>query len=148
MDGNILDPDGAHERLAAWKGRIDKLAADTQAMSEQLKEVRVTATDPGGLVEVTIDSAGALADIKLTGKIKSSDPAAVSSAIMATFAEAKNQLAQRSQEIIAGTMGTDSAAARAIADSVGAQLTTGQEPAPAQPPDDEDNENRSFMEKW
>lgn len=148
MDGNILDPDGAHERLAAWKGRIDKLAADTQAMSEQLKEVRVTATDPGGLVEVTIDSSGALADITLTGKMKSSDPNSVSSAIMETFAEAKNQLAQRSQEIIAGTMGTESPAARAIADSVGAQLATGQRPAPAEPSDDENNENRSFMEKW
>jgi hypothetical protein len=48
MNGNILDPDGARERLAAWKGRIDKLAADTKAMSDQLQEVQVTASDPGG----------------------------------------------------------------------------------------------------
>lgn len=28
--GGILDPDGAMERLAAWKGGIDRLAADTK----------------------------------------------------------------------------------------------------------------------
>ncbi|WP_406688959.1 YbaB/EbfC family nucleoid-associated protein [Saccharopolyspora sp. ID03-671] len=153
MDGNILDPDSAHERLAAWKGRIEKLAADTQTMSQRFQEVRVTAKDPGGIVEVTIDSSGGLADIKLTSKMKGSDPDAVSRAIMTAFAEAKNQLAQRSQEIIAETMGTESPAARAIADSVGAQLAAdpgavAAKPSAPEPPDDEDNENRSFMEKW
>ncbi|SFS37635.1 YbaB/EbfC family nucleoid-associated protein [Saccharopolyspora flava] len=153
MDGSILDPDSAHERLAAWKGRIEKLAADTQTMSQRFQEVRVTAKDPGGIVAVTIDSSGALADIQLTSKMKSSDPDAVSRAIMTAFAEAKNQLAQRSQEIIAETMGTESPAARAIADSVGAQLAADPDavaakPSAPEPPDDEDNENRSFMEKW
>jgi hypothetical protein len=56
MNGNILDPDEAHERLAAWKQRIDKLAADTRTMSDRLKEVQVTANDPHGLAEVTVDS--------------------------------------------------------------------------------------------
>ncbi|SCE66560.1 hypothetical protein GA0074695_0151 [Micromonospora viridifaciens] len=30
--GGLLDPDGAMDRLAAWKGRIDKLATDTKTM--------------------------------------------------------------------------------------------------------------------
>lgn len=150
VDGNILDPDGARERLAAWKGHIEQLAADTQTMSSRLQEVRVTATDPGGLVEVTIDSTGALVDLTLSGRMESTKPDVVSRTIMETLAAAKNQLADRSQEIIADTVGTESPAARAIAESVGNHLRS--EPArdaAATPESDAEEgfEDRSFLER-
>ncbi|MER7077448.1 YbaB/EbfC DNA-binding family protein [Saccharopolyspora kobensis] len=149
MDGNILDPDGARERLAAWKDRIEKLAADTKTMSDRLQEVRVTATDPKGLVELTIDSTGTLVDIKLTSKMERTAPDVVSRTIMETLAQAKNQLADRSQEIIADTVGTESAAARAISESVGNHLRTDEPAKPAPEPDvDDGTEPQSFMEKW
>ncbi|MDA3648846.1 YbaB/EbfC family nucleoid-associated protein [Saccharopolyspora indica] len=149
MDGNILDPDGARERLAAWKDRIEKLAADTKTMSDRLQEVRVTTTDPKGLVELTIDSTGALVDIKLTSKMERTAPDVVSRTIMETLAQAKNQLADRSQEIIADTVGTESAAARAISESVGNHLRTDEPAEPAPEPDvDDGTEPQSFMEKW
>ncbi|RKT82062.1 YbaB/EbfC DNA-binding family protein [Saccharopolyspora antimicrobica] len=149
MDGNILDPDGARERLAAWKDRIEKLAADTKTMSDRLQEVRVTTTDPKGLVELTIDSTGALVDIKLTSKMERTAPDVVSRTIMETLAQAKNQLADRSQEIIADTVGTESAAARAISESVGNHLRTDEPADPAPEPDvDDGTEPQSFMEKW
>ncbi|MGW1681197.1 YbaB/EbfC family nucleoid-associated protein [Saccharopolyspora sp. NPDC002376] len=151
MDGNILDPDGARERLAAWKGRIEQLAADTRTMSDRLQEVRVTATDPKGLVELTIDSTGALVDLKLTNRMERTAPDVVSRTIMETLAQAKNQLADRSQEIIADTVGTESPAARAISESVGNHLRTApaEENASAPEPDvEDDNSNQSFMEKW
>ncbi|WP_235038657.1 YbaB/EbfC family nucleoid-associated protein [Kibdelosporangium aridum] len=147
MDGNILDPDSARERLAAWKGRIDKLAADTQAMSDQLREVRISVTDPNGLAEVTVDSTGALVDLRLTDRMSRSTPEAVSRAVMAAISEARNQLADRSQEIIAATVGTESAAAQAIAESVGRQLrsTPVEQPAPTTSVDDEDYDVRSDL---
>lgn len=146
MDGNILDPDGARERLAAWKGRVDKLAADTKAMSDRLQAVRVTASDPTGLAEVTIDSTGTLVDIKLSDRIHRTDPDVVAGTIMATIGEARNKLADRSQEIIADTVGTESPAARAIADSVGRHLRGDPAPEPvAVPEDDEDFANRSYF---
>jgi DNA-binding protein YbaB len=140
MNGNILDPDGARERLDAWKGRIDKLAADTKAMSDQLQGVQVTATDPNGLAEVTVDSTGSLVELRLTERIQQTDPAAVARAIMGTLRDAKNKVADRSQEIIAETVGTESAAARAIAESVDRQLRTpsGDEQAAVPATDDED----------
>lgn len=142
MDGNILDPDGARERLAAWKGRIDKLAADTQAMSDRLQGVRVTASDPTGLAELTIDSTGALVDLKLTDRIQRATPAVVAQTIMATLRDARNTLADRSQEIIVDTVGTESPAARAIADSVERQLRAGPAPGDAAPdaPDEDDED--------
>ncbi|MBE9376096.1 YbaB/EbfC family nucleoid-associated protein [Saccharopolyspora sp. HNM0983] len=150
MDENILDPDGAREKLAAWKDRVEQVAADTRTMSDRLQEVRVTAADPSGLVEVTIDSTGALVDLTLTSRMQRTKPDVVSRTVMETLAEAKNRLADRSQEIIAETVGTESPAARAIAESVGNHLRTDPEEsaaAPAPEPD-EDDENRSFLEKW
>ncbi|MET0135679.1 MAG: YbaB/EbfC family nucleoid-associated protein [Kibdelosporangium sp.] len=145
MDGDILDPDGARERLAAWKGRIDKLAADTRTMSDRLREVRVTASDPAGLAEVTVDSTGALVDLRLTDRIQRTAPAAVARAVMTTLGDARSKLADRSQEIIADTMGTDSATGRAIADSVGRQLRGDPPPQGAGAPveDDDDFDIRS-----
>ncbi|MGX7824268.1 YbaB/EbfC family nucleoid-associated protein [Actinokineospora sp. 24-640] len=142
MDGNILDPDGARERLAAWKGRIDKLAADTQAMSARLREVRITASDPGGLAEVTVDSTGALAELRLTDRIQRVAPSVVAQTIMATLGEARSRLADRSQEIIAETVGAESAAGRAIADNLGRHLRGSQAPEPA---DDEDYDLRDHF---
>lgn len=140
MTGAILDPDGARARLEAWKGRIDKLAADTKAMSDQLQEVRVTAADPNGLTEVTVDSTGMVLDLRLTDRIHHTDPAVVAQAIMGTIRDARNKVADRSQEIIAETVGTESAAARAIAESVDRQLRTpGDDEVPAADvPDEED----------
>ncbi|TVT53286.1 YbaB/EbfC family nucleoid-associated protein [Amycolatopsis rhizosphaerae] len=148
MDARILDPEGARERLAAWKDRIDKLAADTRAMSERLQAVRVTAGDPAGLAEVTVDSTGALVDLRLTDRIQRTPPAVVARTILATLGEARNRLADQSREIISETVGTGSAAAaRAIADTVERRLRTG--PPPERPggsgDDDEGFDLRSYL---
>lgn len=144
MDGDILDPDGARERLAAWKGRIDELAAHTQAMGERLKDLRVTARDPGGMGEVTVDSTGAVVDLELTEQIQRSAPSAVAQAILATIRSARATLAQRSQEVIAETMGAESTTGRAIAEKLGRQF--GGEPA-ERSDDDEHFDSRSPLRR-
>jgi DNA-binding protein YbaB len=148
VDGGILDPDGARERLLAWKGRIDQLAADTRTMSDRLQSVRVTASDPSGLAEVTVDSSGALVELRLTDRIHRVAPDVVARAIMATVGEARRQLADRSQEIIAETVGTESPAGREIADRVGRQLRGERAPerAAASGDEEEDYDTRSHLE--
>jgi DNA-binding protein YbaB len=149
--GGILDPDGARDRLLAWKGRIDKLAADTQTMSDRLQHVRVSASDPTGLSEVTVDSTGALVDLRLTERIQRMAPDLVARTIMATIAEARNKLADQSQEIIAETVGADSPAAQAIAERVGQQLRTEPAPAPVRAEvhsdEDDDYDTRSHLRR-
>jgi DNA-binding protein YbaB len=122
MDDRVLSPDEARERLDAWKGRIDKLAADTKAMSDQFQDLQVTLRDPKGMAEVTVDSSGSLVDLRLTREIQYAEPNAVARTIMDTVRAAKAELADRSQEIIEETVGTESAAARAIAARVGHHL--------------------------
>ena len=144
MAGDILDPDGARDRLEAWKGRIDKLAADTQAMSERFQQVRVTVHDRSGLAQVTVDSTGALVDLRLTDRIHRVPPDEVARAIMATLGQARTQLADRSQEIITETVG-DSPAARAIAERVGNQLRGGEGERPVRADDDEGYDSRTYL---
>lgn len=131
--GGVLDPDGAMDQMRAWKGRIDKLAADTKAMSDRLQELRVTTEDDNGLAEVTVDSSGALLDLRLGRQIQRVSPEVVAQAVMDAIRRAKGQLAERSQEIIAETVGTESAAARAIAERVGRQLRPDPEPGRGEP---------------
>ncbi len=110
------------ERLSAWKGRIDQLAADTKTMSDRLQDLRVTAADDHGMVEVTVDASGALVDLRLGPRIQRVAPDVVARTVMDVIRAAKSKLADQSQEIIAETVGTDSVAARAIAERVGQQL--------------------------
>lgn len=124
----VLEPDGARERLAAWKSRIDQLAAGTRAMSDRLQELRVTATDRDGMAEVTVDSTGALVDLRLGPLIHRFEPDVVAGTIMQTIHEAKAMLADRAQEIIEETLGTESPAARAIAERVGERLRAEDQP--------------------
>ncbi|MFC5289849.1 YbaB/EbfC family nucleoid-associated protein [Actinokineospora guangxiensis] len=122
MDGTILDPDGARAHLAAWKGRIDKMAQDTEAMRQRLQDLRITESDPHGLAEVTIDSTGALVGLTLTDRIGRVAPEVVAEAVMSTLGRARTALADRSREVIEETVGTESPAARAIAQSVDQHL--------------------------
>ncbi|BCJ48667.1 hypothetical protein Asp14428_01420 [Actinoplanes sp. NBRC 14428] len=118
----LLEPGQALDRLAAWKGRIDQLAADTRAMSERLGELRVTAADDNRMVEVTVDAQGALVDIRLGRRIQQVEPETVARTIMATMREARQKTADRAQEIITETLGTESPAARAMAAQVADRL--------------------------
>jgi DNA-binding protein YbaB len=122
MDDRVLNPDDARQRLEAWKGRIDKLAADTKTMSDRFQQLQVTRKDRDGIVEVTVDSTGSLLALKLSRDIDRSAPDVIAATIMSTIREAKAELADRSQEIIAETVGTESPAARAIAERVGEHL--------------------------
>jgi hypothetical protein len=129
--GGILDPDGAMDQMRAWKGRIDRLAVDTQAMSNALQELRVTVADDNGLAEVTIDSSGILVDLRLGRQVQRVAPEVTSRAILDTIRRARAQLADKSREIISDKLGSDSEAARGIAERVGQQLRIDDDPGPS-----------------
>lgn len=120
--GGLLDPDGAKEWLSAWKGRIDEMAANARAISDRMQALRVTAADPNGLAEVTVDSSGALVELQLGRGIQRVAPDYAARVIMNTIRDAKLKLADRAQEIVAETMGTESAAAREVAARMRQQL--------------------------
>jgi DNA-binding protein YbaB len=122
MVGAIPGPEESRDRLAAWKGKIDQLAADTQAMSDQMQALRVTVSDPNHMVTVTVDSSGTLLDLQLTERSRRIELQHVSQTIMDTIRDAKAQVAEQAKEIIESTLGGESAAGRAIAERVRNQL--------------------------
>ncbi|MFI7546708.1 YbaB/EbfC family nucleoid-associated protein [Actinoplanes sp. NPDC049599] len=114
----VLEPGAALDRLAAWQGKIDRLAADTATMSDRLAELRVTVADETRLVEVTVDAQGALVGVRFGRQTPQTEPGRLAEVLMSTIRQARRQLAARAQEILAATIGTDSPAARAIAAEV------------------------------
>lgn len=128
MVGAIPGPEESKERLAAWKGKIDQLAADAQAMSDRMQELRVTVSDPNYMVTVTVDSTGNLLDLQLTERSRRVELQHVSQTIMQTIRAAKAQVAEQAKEIIESTLGEDSAAGHAIAERVRNQLMPPVEP--------------------
>jgi DNA-binding protein YbaB len=122
MTGGLLDPEGSQKYLESWKKRIDRMAADTQAMSDRLGSLRVTAEDDNDLVEVTIDSSGALVDLTFTQRIQRTPPEAVARAVLRALRTARLTAAERSREIITETLGSDSVAGRTIAERMEQQL--------------------------
>jgi DNA-binding protein YbaB len=129
---DILDPDSAQAYLRGWKSRVDKMAADTQAMSDRLGRLRVRGTDDNDLVEVTIDANGVLTGIRFTSRIQRVAPAAAEQAVMSAMRSARAAAARQAQEIIVETMGPDSVAAQAIAAQISGQVSSGQ-PSSGQP---------------
>jgi hypothetical protein len=69
---------------------------------------------------------------------------------MATLADARKQLAERSREIVADTIGTETAAGRAIVESVSRQLGADEEKPVRRPArDDDDNGAEIYTEeRW
>jgi DNA-binding protein YbaB len=120
---DILDPDGAQAYLRGWKSRVDRMAADTQAMSDRLGQLRVRGADDNELVEVTIDSNGVLVGIRFTARIQRVAPDAVEQAVMAALRSARLTAARQAREIIAETMGPGSVAAQTIAARIERQLS-------------------------
>ncbi|MEV6635954.1 YbaB/EbfC family nucleoid-associated protein [Actinoplanes sp. NPDC051470] len=125
--GGPLDPDSALDYLQNWQGRIERMAADTQAMSDRLGELRVSAEDGDGIVAVTIDSTGVLADLRFTERVQRIAPDASSRAVLTALRAARLKAAERSRQIIEETVGPDSIAGRTIAERMEQQLNGGSE---------------------
>jgi DNA-binding protein YbaB len=119
---DILDPDAAQAYLRGWKSRIDRMAADTGAMSERLGQLRVRGKDDNDLVEVTIDANGVLVGIRFGERVRQFAPSTIERAVMAAMRTARADAARQARAIVVETMGPDSVAAQAIAARLERQL--------------------------
>jgi DNA-binding protein YbaB len=127
--GGLSDPAGAHEQIARWQQDFERMATNTKAMTEGLRDARVTVTDDNRLVEVTVDSHGRLVDLKLRERVRTMSLDVVARTIMQTIAVAAKQMGERARQIIAETMGPDSTVGRELAERVVQQLQMPDPPA-------------------
>ncbi|MCH7231091.1 hypothetical protein L0U85_09530 [Glycomyces sp. L485] len=122
MDFPPLDPASARARLANWKERTDKMAADTQALAAQVQAVRVSASDPDQIAEATVDHTGSLVDLVLSSRVRRIPEEESARAVLRAIQAAKAALAERSQEIVEATVGEDSPAGQAFMSGLARQF--------------------------
>jgi DNA-binding protein YbaB len=132
----LLDPGMALDRIAAWQQDVDQLVTRTRAMSDRLGALRVTAGDARRVVELTIDTHGALLDIRFSPRAVQQDPDTLARTVMATLRDARRQAGEQTRRIILESVGTESPAAREILTQVAAKLSPSEappEPGPSGP---------------
>jgi DNA-binding protein YbaB len=120
-----FNAEAAHARLAELQERLHQSSSATMDMGEQLAALQITAQDENGVAEATINSSGALINLRLSAKVQMLHPADSSVAILAAVDAAKAQLAERTREIIADTIGADSDAGKAVLSGIDKRLGIG-----------------------
>lgn len=114
MDNPLMDVEGARQRLLDWQERATRLAEETQEAGRGLQELRVTAADDNGIVEITVDSGGTLIDVRLSSRIQRQAPEYTREAVLGAYRNARTALAEAAAEIVRETVGADSATGKAL----------------------------------
>jgi len=111
------DLEGAERWLEDWESSIAERAAKAKTFAEQGAAVSATATDPGGVVEVTVDSSGVVTGLQLRERVRRMPAPELGDLILSVMRAAQANLAHRMARVAADTMGEDNDMTRTIAAS-------------------------------
>lgn len=112
FDGRDLDE--AERLVDEWQAGIEERASRARALAERLSAITATARSDDGLVSVTIDSSGHLADLVLREGIRDQPAAATARAILATVRSARESLTVAVRAVTDATVGAGSETGRAV----------------------------------
>jgi DNA-binding protein YbaB len=111
------DLDAADRWIDDWESTIQRRAAQAKALSERAAGMTATARSTDGVVEVTVDSSGAVTRLQLSERIRSRPAHETSDEILAVMRAAQAQLARQmaeaADEVGAGDIGRTIAASYA-----------------------------------
>lgn len=102
------------EMLADWEQRVQQQTFLAMELSRRMEEVRGSAHSLGGEVAITVDSAGGLAELKLSDQAMRMRPEDLASLILETSRRAQARLAQRVTAVTRDLYGDDSETASFI----------------------------------
>ncbi|MEV0005372.1 YbaB/EbfC family nucleoid-associated protein [Micromonospora sp. NPDC050980] len=123
--------DAAGRRLDEWESGLVAQAARATALSARTQALTGTARSDDGLVEVTVDASGLLADLRLDERTRQHAAAHTAQQVLATARAARADLLRRLTEATAQTLGPDDPTARAIVESHRRRLDPDQGPPDA-----------------
>ncbi|MEU1966391.1 YbaB/EbfC family nucleoid-associated protein [Micromonospora sediminicola] len=109
--------DAATRRLDEWESSLADRAARARDLSARTQALTGTARSADGLVEVTVDPSGSLADLRLDERIRQHSAAHTARQIVATARAARTDLLRHLTEATTQALGEDDPAARAIVES-------------------------------
>lgn len=117
MFSGDLDLDAAERLIDGWQSAIEKRASEAKTLAQRLGGLRATARSKDGLVEVTVGASGVVNALSLDEKTRGQSASETSRQILAVMREAQAELARRTAEVTAETLGPDSTTGQAIVDS-------------------------------
>ena len=106
--------DAAARRLDEWESSMADQAARARDLSARTQALTGAARSADGLVEVTVDSSGLLADLRLDERVRQHSAAHTARQILAVTRDARADLLRRITEATTDVLGTEEPAARAI----------------------------------
>jgi len=114
--------DAAGRRLDEWESSLAERAERAKTLAARARALTGAARSPDQTVEVTVDSAGQLIDLRLDERVRDQPAASTARQILATTRAAHANLLTQLSEVAATTLGDD-ASAEAVIGSYRSRLT-------------------------
>lgn len=111
---NEGDLDAADGWIDSWQSGIEQRAAAARELSDRLRDLTVTAESRDTLVQVTVNSAGALVALELRDEIRSRSAAGIAEAILSTIGSASDEVTRQIRLATEQTVGRGSPTGAAI----------------------------------
>ncbi|MBO4141544.1 YbaB/EbfC family nucleoid-associated protein [Micromonospora tulbaghiae] len=109
--------DAAARRLDEWESSLAARATRARDLSARTQALTGTARSTDGLIEVTVDANGLLADLRLDERVRQHSAAHTGRQILAVTRDARADLLRQLTEVTTETLGADDPAARAIVET-------------------------------
>jgi DNA-binding protein YbaB len=100
--------------LERWAAGVAAKAERYQDMQRQVTAVSSTETSRDGVVTVTVDSAGAVTDLRITDQVRSLPGAEVAQLVLTTMRRAQSRITEQVAEIMQTTVGEDAQTVDAV----------------------------------
>ncbi|WP_405431911.1 YbaB/EbfC family nucleoid-associated protein [Micromonospora sp. NBC_00617] len=113
--------DAAGRRLDEWESSLAERAERAKTLSARMQQLTGTAHNTDRTVDVTVDAAGLLSDLRLDERIRQQSAAHTARQILETTRAARTDLLSQVREVTVELLGDD-ASARAIIDSYRGRL--------------------------
>jgi hypothetical protein len=111
------DLNAAARWIDDWQSSIEDRAARAKALSERVTGLRASARSRDGLVVVTVDSTGAIVDLRLDEQTRDRPAADTAHAILTVMRAAQANLAPLVRQAATEELGADDPTAKAIVTS-------------------------------
>ncbi|MFG3342463.1 YbaB/EbfC family nucleoid-associated protein [Glycomyces sp. NPDC048151] len=115
---NIRGPEDARAALADWKERADKRAAEAIAASEAVQAVTAVGADDNGIVNVKLDSSGAIVAVAFSPEVRRIQPIHLERQFMQAYNNAGQALLEAAKAAAQERLSPESPTAKALVDSI------------------------------
>lgn len=132
--------------LERWAAGVAAKAERYQDMQRQVTAVTSTESSRDGIVTVTVDSAGAVTDLRITDQARTLPGAEIAALVLNTMRQAQSRITAQVTEIMQSTVGEDTQTVDAVVSSFRQRFP---EPEPEPPQHDHVRERRiGYNEEW